>query len=78
MDMQVIINTFLPIVCAVLGWFCRELWSAVQELKEDLAKLRAELPTHYVSKNDFNDRWEEVLKAIHRIENKIDRFYENK
>ena len=76
MGMQELLNIGIPIICGVLGWFCRELWTAVQELKEDLAKLRAELPTHYVSKNDFNDRWEEVLKAIHRIENKIDRFYE--
>lgn len=76
MGMQELLNIGIPVICGVLGWFCRELWTAVQELKEDLAKLRAELPTHYVSKNDFNDRWEEVLKAIHRIENKIDRFYE--
>ncbi len=78
MDLQTFINFIMPAVCGVLGWFCRELWTAVQELKDDLAKLRAELPTHYVSKDDFNGRWEEVLKAIHRIENKIDRFYENK
>jgi hypothetical protein len=65
-------NMILPAVCAVLGWFCRELWTAVQELKSDLAKLREELPTHYVSKEDFNDRWSEVLKSLHRIEDKLD------
>ena len=62
----------LPTTCAVLGWFCRELWTAMQELKTDLAKLREELPTHYVSKDDFNDRWTEVLKSLHRIEDKLD------
>lgn len=72
MELQAIINFLLPAVCGVLGWFCRELWTAVQELKDDLAKLRAELPTHYVSKDDFNDRWYEVLKALHRIEDKLD------
>jgi hypothetical protein len=71
-ELQAIINFLLPAVCGVLGWFCRELWTAVQELKDDLAKLRAELPTHYVSKDDFNDRWYEVLKALHRIEDKLD------
>ena len=78
MNMQDLFNIAIPLVCGVLGWFCRELWNAVKELKEDLAKLRAELPTNYISKNDFNDRWEEILKAIHRVENKIDRFYEKK
>ena len=40
--------------------------------KDDVAKLREELPTRYVSKDDFSDRWNEVLQALHRIENKID------
>lgn len=72
MDMQTFINFILPAVCGVLGWFCRELWTAVQELKDDLSKLREELPQHYVSKNDFQDRWYEVLKSLHRIEDKLD------
>lgn len=65
-------NFILPTTCAVLGWFCRELWTAVQELKTDLSKLREELPTNYVLKDDFNDRWNEVLKSLHRIEDKLD------
>ena len=73
MNLQDIFNILVPIICAVLGWFCRELWTAVQELKADLSKLREELPTHYVHKDDFNDRWNEVLKALHRIEDKLDK-----
>ena len=72
MGMQELLNIGIPIICGVLGWFCRELWTAVQELKENLAKLRAELPAQYVTKEDFNDRWYEVLKALHRIEDKLD------
>lgn len=72
MNPQDLFNTLIPIVCAVLGWFCRELWTAVQDLKEDLASLRETLPSHYVSKDDFNDRWYEVLKSLHRIEDKLD------
>ena len=72
MDMPELFNSASPIICGVLGWFCRELWTAVQELKTDLAKLREELPTRYVSKDDFSDRWNEVLKSLHRIENKLD------
>ena len=72
MDFQSLMNFVLPTICAVLGWFCRELWTAVQGLKEDVAKLREELPTKYISKDDFNDRWNEVLKSLHRIEDKLD------
>jgi hypothetical protein len=76
MDLQQVFNVFIPIVCAVLGWFCRELWTAVQELKNDVAKLREDLPSKYVSKEDFNDRWNEVLKSLHRLEDKMDRVVE--
>ena len=76
MDLQQIFNIFIPIVCGVLGWFCRELWTAVQELKNDVARLREDLPSKYVSKEDFNDRWNEVLKALHRLEDKMDRVVE--
>jgi hypothetical protein len=76
MDLQQVFNIFIPIVCGVLGWFCRELWTAVQELKQDLSKLREELPTHYVTKDDFNDRFYEVLKSLHRLEDKLDRVVE--
>ena len=76
MNPQDIFNVLVPIVCAVLGWFCRELWTAVQELKNDVAKLREDLPSKYVSKEDFNDRWNEVLKSLHRLEDKMDRVVE--
>ena len=72
MNPQDLFTTLIPIVCAVLGWFCRELWTAVQDLKADLAVLREQLPSHYVSKDDFNDRFYEVLKSLHRIEDKLD------
>ena len=76
MNLQDIFNILIPIVCTALGWFCRELWTAVQELKSDLASLREQLPTHYVTKDDFTDRWNEVLKALHRLEDKLDRVVE--
>jgi hypothetical protein len=76
MDLQQLFNVAIPVICAVLRWFCRELWTAVQGLKEDVAKLREDLPSKYVSKEDFNDRWNEVLKALHRLEDKMDRVVE--
>lgn len=76
MSAQDIFNILIPIVCTVLGWFCRELWTAVQNLKDDVAALRETLPSKYITKLDFNDRWEEVLKAVHRIEDKLDRISE--
>lgn len=73
MDMQEIFNVGLSAVAAGLGWFARELWSAVKELKADLAKLREELPGAYVRRDDFADFRSELLAMLHRIEDKIDR-----
>lgn len=72
MDMQTLINTVLPIICVAIGWFCKELWNAVQNLKDDLSELRTHIADNYMRKEDFSTRWEEVLKAIHRVEDKLD------
>jgi len=71
-DLQFLINTILPLICVVIGWFCKELWTAVQSLKEDVSELRNHLADNYVRKDDFASRWDEVLKAVHRIEDKLD------
>lgn len=78
MDLQFIVNTIVPIILVGIGWFCKELWTAVQQLKEDLHDLRAYVATNYVHKDDFANRWDEVLKAVHRIEDKLDRLTEKK
>jgi hypothetical protein len=44
------------------------LYAAVSELKDDLAKLREELPIHYVRKDDFREFRHNVMDALQRIE----------
>lgn len=78
MDLQFIINVVLPIILVVAGWFLKEMWNAVQSLKEDVTELRNHLSDNYVRKDDFASRWDEVLKAVHRIEDKLDRITESK
>ena len=55
-----------------LGWFAREMWSAVNGLKIDIAKLREELPQHYVPKDDYRDDVKEIKAMLHRLFEKID------
>jgi hypothetical protein len=78
MDLQTLINTVLPLICVAIGWFCKELWTAVMNLKEDLAQLRAHISDNYLRKDDFSSRWEEVLKAVHRIEDKLDQLRDSR
>ena len=70
---QQLLNILFGAALAVAGWFARELWSAVQELKTDLSKL----PLVYVARQDYRDDMKEVKemlgKIFDRLENKQDK-----
>lgn len=69
MDMQTLINTAVGIGLSVFGWFAREMWGAVAELRSDLHRLERDLPVYYVRKDEFTDH-------MSRIEKKLDRIFE--
>jgi len=72
MDQQTI-NIIIGTCLTVAGWFARELWAAVQELKTDLSKL----PLTYVTRQDYKDDMREVKEMLNkifdRLENKADK-----
>jgi len=72
MDYQTLLNIGLTLISSVTGWFARELWSAVKELKADLAKLREDLPKSYVAKDDYKDDIRELKDMINKIFDKLD------
>jgi antirestriction protein len=77
MEMQSLIDVGLGSIMAVLGWFARELWAAVKDLKSDLSKLREDLPKEYVAKDDYRQDIRELKeimnKVFDRLENKVDK-----
>lgn len=73
MDFQTLVNLGAGTALAVMGWFARELWGAVKELRGDLGKLREELARDYISKDDFKDALAEVRDLLRRIDEKLDR-----
>ena len=77
MENQHLINMFLGIGMTVVGWFARELWGAVKELKADLAALREDLPKAYVAKDDYREDIREIklllAKIFEKLENKADK-----
>lgn len=77
MENQQLINMFLGIGMTVVGWFARELWAAVKELKTDLAKLREDLPKNYVLRDDYREDIrgikEMLAKIFDKLENKADK-----
>jgi len=72
MESQYLINTALGLGFSVLGWFARELWSAVKELKTDLSKLKEDLPKTYVARNDYRDDLNEIKNMLSKIFDKLD------
>ena len=72
METQALINFGFVLVSGVLGWFAREMWSAVKDLKTDLAKLREELPKTYVTKDDFKSDTQRILDMLDNIWTKLD------
>ena len=77
MENQHLINGLLAGGFTVLGWFARELWAAVKELKVDLASLREDLPKEYVAKDDYREDIRDIkamlAKIFEKLEAKADR-----
>jgi len=77
MNNQDLINALIGGGFVVLGWFARELWSAVKELKADLAKLREDLPKEYVARDDYREDIRDIkamlAKIFEKLEQKADR-----
>jgi len=76
-DNQHLINALIGGGFAILGWFARELWGAVKELRADLAALREDLPKEYVAKDDYREDIKEIklllAKIFEKLENKADK-----
>lgn len=72
MEIQNIIDLALGGVMVVIGWFARELWAAVKELKADLSKLREDLPKEYVTKDDYRQDIRELKEIMNKVFDKLE------
>jgi len=70
---QTVINIGAGATLAVIGWFARQLWDAVKELKKDLSSLREEIAKDYTRRDDFREFTQEIRGMFHEISNKLDR-----
>jgi hypothetical protein len=71
-DAQTTINLVGGAILAILGWFARTLWDAVKELQTDLHQLEVDLPTTYVTKDDFKEVMARIEDMFERIYDKLD------
>lgn len=69
---QTVLNIVFGGASTVLGWFLREMWAAVKELKADLSKLREELPREYVAKDDYRADVKELKDMLQKLFERLD------
>lgn len=72
MTIQDLFNGAMAIGFGIVGWWANTVWSAVQELKSDLAKLREEIPKEYIPKNEFHEGIKELKVLLLAINAKLD------
>jgi hypothetical protein len=72
MEFQNIVDVTLLIISGAIGWFAKELWNAVKDLKEDLAIIRADLPKSYVLREDYKQDIRDLKEMMGKIFDKLD------
>ena len=72
MDTQSIMNLVSIAAIGSGGWFAREIWGAVKELRKDLHEIEVDLPKSYVSKSDIDKRMDHIETMFQRIYDKLD------
>ena len=72
MDTQSIMNLVSVAAIGSGGWFAREIWGAVKELRKDLHEIEVDLPKSYVSKSDMDKRMDHIEDMFKRIYDKLD------
>jgi len=75
MDWQNFINVGAGSLLAIGGWFCRQLWDSVKELKTDIADLKLHVSDAYVKKSELDTLKSEMEKRFYRVELLIDRLF---
>jgi hypothetical protein len=76
MDFQFMINLGVVTAIGVGGWFARQLWDSVKELKNDISSIRLHMSENYVKKSEVDGFRADMDKRFDRIEVLLDKLYE--
>jgi len=76
MDFQFMINLGGATAIGVGGWFARQLWDSVKELKNDIAGIRLHMSESYVKKSEVDSFRADMDKRFDRIEMLLDKLYD--
>jgi hypothetical protein len=72
MDWQLLFNLGGTAILFSIGWWCRQIWDSVQQLKRDVQSIEVSLPTNYVRKVDLDVKFDKLESTLQRILDKLD------
>jgi cobalamin biosynthesis Co2+ chelatase CbiK len=72
LDFQVLFNAAAGLIFLGAGWFLRQLWDAVERLKQDLHELERELPVMYVRRDEYTEIMRDIKEMFNKINDKLD------
>jgi hypothetical protein len=76
MDFQFMINLGVITAIGVGGWFARQLWDSVKELKNDISGIRLHMSESYVKKSEVDSFKQDMDKRFDRVEMLLDRLFD--
>jgi hypothetical protein len=76
MDFQPIMNLAFGLTVSVGGWFARQQWDAVKELKGELANLRLHVSETYTKKSEVEALRLDMEKRFDKLEQMIGRIFD--
>jgi hypothetical protein len=72
MDNQFLFNMIGMTAIGAGGWFAREIWDAVKELRQNIHLIEVDLPKTYVNKIDMDKRMDHIESMFQRIYDKLE------
>lgn len=73
MEWQQLVNLGIGVVLTAIGWWCREIWDSVKNLKEDIKQIEIDLPTNYVKKSEISDRFDKIDSTLEKLFDRLDK-----
>jgi len=72
LGVQDLINVAAGAVLAAIGWFARQLYESVSELRRDVHQIEVDLPTNYVRREEYTETMKRIESIVERIFDKLD------
>lgn len=72
MALQELAPLITYVLIGIVGWFTKTLWDADKSLREDLSRLKEDLPKTFVMRDDYRSDFTEIKEMLREIRNLLD------